>query len=127
MKSFIAMMSAGLLVGSGWLMAAEPTVELDADEAVRLIAMAEEIRPQPITVVSIVEGVRQCEKFQESHVRRVSVIRPMSEGGSQVRRSGWYDFSWSEDYGWFLQQPVENRGGDQIRIVSQVKGELFLK
>lgn len=107
--------------------AAEPTQELDEKDAVRLIALAEEIHERPIKVVSIVEGVRLCDKFQESHVRRVNVIRPVADGGAMVRRLGWYDFSWSEDYGWFLQEPVENRGGDEVRIISQMKGEIFIK
>lgn len=120
-------MSAALLAGSHWAWAAEPTQELSEPEAIRLIALNDEVRADPIHVVSIVEGVRQCDQFQENHVRRVTVIRPVNESGGVVRRAGWYDFSWTAEYGWFLQEAVPSRGGDQMRVVSQLKGEIFIK
>lgn len=37
------------------------------------------------------------------------------------------DFHWNDTYGWFIWQKREGRGGDEVWIWSETKGELVVK
>lgn len=107
--------------------AAEPVQELDPKAAVKLIASINEILADPIAITSIVAGTKDDDGFVASHVRRVTSIHPVAEGGSRVRRVRCYDFFWNETYGWFVYEKRKGRGGDEIWIWSENEGDLVIK
>lgn len=108
--------------------AAEPARELDPEVATRLIADINEVSETPISVVSVIEGSGKPDAgFEVRHMRRVTVIMPVLEGGSRVRRVCRYDFCWSEPYGWFYAEKRQVRGGDQVWIWSETQGEIIVR
>jgi hypothetical protein len=106
---------------------AEPVRELEPKAAVRLIASINEISEKPIAIASIVEGTKTEDEFEVAHVRRVTTILPVAEGGARIRRVRCYDFYWNETYGWFVCEKREGRGGDEVWIWSENEGDLVIK
>lgn len=116
----------GLMMLTSYL-GAEPFKALDPKSAVKLIASLNDMSETPIAIASIVAGTKKEDKFEASHVRRVTSIHPVSEEGSKVRRVRCYDFFWNETYGWFVYEKREGRGGDEIWIWSENEGDLVIK
>lgn len=99
-----------------------PTTEISK----QLIASIVGIPDGAIRVASIIEGSIRSEDGFEQRVCRVTVVHPFLDNGRMVRRIGHYDFSWSEEYGWFHQEPFQAAGGEQVRIWSELKGMVII-
>ncbi len=108
--------------------AVEPNGELDVNVAKGLIADVLDTREAGINIANIVEGSKQTKDgFEYRDVRRVTAVLPIMVDGKLVRLARCYDFFWSEEYGWFHQETIEARGGDEVWIWSQKKGEVVIK
>ena len=96
------------------------------DVSRQLIADIAGIPAGAIKVASVVEGSIRSEDGFEHRVCRITVVHPQLDNGRMVRRIGYYDFSWSEEYGWFHQEPFQAAGGEQVRIWSELKGMVII-
>lgn len=125
-KKLFALLGA-VLLAAGTCLAADPTHDLSPQQAVKLINMQLEGHEQQIEIALIVDGQGKAGPFEVKHVRRVVAIHPVLENGRMVRRVCYYDFLWNETYGWFSWKKVEARGGEEVWIWSELRGELVIK
>ncbi len=108
-------------------LAAEPTTELDAATAVKLLGLQARGRLPQMEVAFILEGSGKMPPFEVRQVRKVVAVHPVPENGRMVRRMRVYDFHWSEAHGWFLWEMREERGGDAVWIWSERQGEVVVR
>ncbi len=128
MKTLFFAMSLFILGLQGSVYAAQPTSELSEELAKRLIAEVLDISPSGINVATVIEGGKRSENgFEERDVRRVTAIHAVLEEGRMVRRVRSYDFSWSSQYGWFYQEVRTSRSGEEVKIWSEIQGEVIMK
>lgn len=105
--------------------AAEPTIDLEPKEAVRLISLKADVPSNAISISFIVDGSTKCgDGFEVKSVRRVAAIHAVREGSLQVRRLVFYDLFWNESLGWFMWESRPERAGDAVYIWSQTKGQI---
>lgn len=82
---------AALVMGAVY--AGEPTAELDAKVAVRLIGLKVGVNAERIEVPFVVDGsVREKDGFEARCVRRVAAILPVAQNGAMVRQLRYFDF-----------------------------------
>lgn len=108
--------------------AASQDIPLAEQDALALVALADEVRADSMQVVSIREGTVRCRDFEEPGVVRVTVLRLNSgREGQRVKTLVCRDFRWSEKYGWYLEKTSEGRFGTQVHIFSQTLGEVIIR
>lgn len=128
MNGYLSIVSAALLLSSGWVFAAAPSEEIKEDEAIRLIKMALELGPDPIQVISVVEGTYREGEFEVPHVCRVTTLRLIKgPAGERDKRVEPYDFRWTAKYGWYLQFEMEGRLGTEVHLFSEKMGEVVIR
>ena len=127
MKTLFFAMSLFVLGFQGSIHAAEPTSDLSEELAKRLIADVMDIGAPGINVATMIEGgKRSADGFEERKVRRVTAVHPVLEDGRMIRRVRCYDFSWNTQYGWFYQEICTSRSGEEVRIWSELQGEIVV-
>jgi len=105
--------------------AAEPTVEIVPNEAIRLISLKSNVPANTIEISFIVDGSAKCgEGFEVKHVRRVAAIHAVRDGSQSSRRLVFYDLFWNESLGWFMWEFRAERTGDAVYLWSELKGEI---
>ena len=98
------------------------------DLAKQLIADILDINPSTIRIASIVEGSKRCKDgFERRWCSRVTAVLPVIDNGRAVRRVRSYDLMWSEQYGWFHQETIDGRGGEEVWIWSEKSGEITIR
>lgn len=107
--------------------AGPPTHELDADLVNNLLRLKFRGSVRQVNVAMILDGSTRMGPFECAHVRRVSTVEPLPEEGTRVRRIVCREFHWSDEYGWFLWESREERGGDALWIWSETKGEVVVR
>ncbi|BCX49983.1 hypothetical protein HAHE_38910 [Haloferula helveola] len=128
MKTPASLIAAALIGFSSIVCAGAPTTQLTEDVAKSLIAQVLEIRESGIRVANIVEGSHRTKSgFEYRDVRRVTTVHPVVTERGLVRKVRCYDFYWSEAYGWFHEEVRESRGGEEVWIWSEKKGEEVIK
>jgi len=124
MKNFLHAIIGVWALVSTLGVAGEPTRELAAKEAVRLIALKSNVPPNAVEIPFIVDGsAKDGEGFEFKNVRRVAAIHPQRNGALPTRRLVFYDFLWNESLGWFLWESRTERTGDAVYIWSELKGD----
>lgn len=116
------------------LSAGEPTHELDAATALKIINLQAKSTPPEIRVAvpdvriaMIQTGTSREGQFELAHVRRVTSVEAVLEDGAKVRRMACREFHWSDEYGWFTWEGRKERGGESIWIWSETKGEVVIR
>ena len=127
MKS-IAIALALVFWFTGSAFGAPPALPLAEEEALAVVAMADEVRPESLQLVSIREGSVRKGDFEEAGVFRVTVLR-LNTGreGQRGKVLVCRDFRWNEKYGWHLERIEEGRMGAEVRIYSQSLGEVVIR
>lgn len=122
----ILLLAAGVSgLVSGTVYSAEPTLDLQPKEAVRLIAMKDDIQPNTIEISFILDGTAGCGPgFEAKHVRRVASVQPVRDGSSSVRKVVFHNLYWNESLGWFMWQTNQERAGEVVYLWSELKGEI---
>lgn len=122
------LLAAGALIACAVSsIAGPPTHELDAKLVDKLLKLQTRGKVREAKVAMILEGTTRMGPFDCAHVRRVTTVEPRAEDGSRVRRVVCREFHWSDDYGWFLWESREDRGGDAMWIWSEIQGEVVIR
>ena len=125
MRKFLLTIAGVLAIASITGFAAEPTQDLLPKEAVRLISMKSEVPENVIEISFIIDGSAKCgDGFEAKHFRRVAAILPVRDGSLQRRKLVFYDLYWNESLGWFMWETRQGRAGEEVRLWSELKGEI---
>lgn len=109
-------------------LAAPSETTLGSELAQSLLAKVLDIQPSVIRVASIVEGSQRTEDgFEQGRACRVTAVLPILEDGRMQRQARCYGFTWNEEYGWFYQEIHQARGGAEVWIWSERKGEIVIR
>ena len=128
MRKLIALMVCAVVCISTVVLAGEPVRELIPREAARLVALRTGSPVNSIEICFVLQGsAKDCDGFEASHVRRVSSIQSVREGGVEHRRLVFYDFFWNESLGWFVWESRKERTGEVMYIWSELKGAIVIR
>ena len=112
---------------SALAVAGPPTHELDDKTALKLIQLQSRNSTPDVRIAMIQDGTTKQGSFEFAHVRRVTTVEAVVERGAKVRRMACREFHWSDEYGWFIWEAREERGGETIWIWSELKGEVVIR
>lgn len=98
--------------------------DLRPNDAVRLIAMKNNIQENMINISFIVAGDADCHGFKVTDVKRVAALQPVRRESALTRKLVFHDFYWNEQLGWFMWEPRTERTGDVVYLWSELKGEI---
>jgi hypothetical protein len=116
-----------LLCLAPFAQAGGPTHELDEKIAIQILTIEAENRKPEIKIALIQDGTSREGSFEFAHVRRVTSIETVPEGGARVRRMTCREFHWSDAYGWFTWESRKERGGEAIWIWSEIQGQVIVR
>lgn len=124
MKNSIRLLVGMSVILLGAAFAGEPSSDLSAKEAVRLIAMKSNVQANTIEISFVVDGVSKSGCFDISHARRVAAIHGVRENAGSSRRLVFYDLFWNESLGWFMWESRHERTGEAVYLWSELRGEI---
>ena len=104
--------------------AGEPTSDLSAKEAVKLIALRSNVPANTIEISFMVDGRSKSECIDVEHVRRVAAIHGVQEDGKPRRKLVFYDLFWNESLGWFMWESRNERTGEAVYLWSESRGAI---
>lgn len=108
--------------------AADPAVDLSPAQAVRLIALKTNARPNVVEISFIIDGTAKAgDGFEAKHVRRVAAVQPVRDGSTERRQLVFHDLFWNESLGWFMWESRQERAGEAVYLWSELKGEIVNK
>lgn len=100
MRKLFLMIAGVVGMFSTAVSAIEPTTDLTPQEAVRLIVMKTNTRPNAVEISFIVEGTSKVSPgFEVKNVRRVAAIHPVRDGSNESRKLVFYDVFWNQSLG----------------------------
>jgi hypothetical protein len=124
MKSSFHLVIGLLALLSTQCFAGQPTNDLSAKQAVKLIALKANVPENTIEISFIVDGRLKSESFDVEHVRRVATIHGVQEDARQRRKLVFYDLFWNEPLGWFMWECRNERAGEAVYIWSESRGSI---
>ena len=104
--------------------AGEPTNDLSAKQAAKLIALMANVPENTIEISFIVDGKSKSESFDVEDVRRVAAIHGVRIDGKQRRKLVFYDLFWNESLGWFMWECRNERSGEAVYLWSASRGAI---
>lgn len=123
-RTMLALMGYLFLLNSQ----AEAAPRLEREVVAKLIAEANQIRQNEITVGPMQEIERIMD--ETTTVKGgicVTFIAPVIQNGGRRRTVQTRTFFYDEEWGWYLFAVETVRGGDAIDVVSQKKGRIELR